>query len=96
MEVTELTGQGRSAFHQSYLTRFRIFRATKVLSFRALVYRLYIFCERKGWTEDARAYNELINAWNGIEVQAMRRGLSIRRAVLIFEDLSHASETTIR
>lgn len=74
MEVTELTGQGRSAFHQFYLTRFRMFRATKVLSFRALAYRLYIFCERKGWAEDARAYNELINAWNGIEVASHEAG----------------------
>jgi putative DNA methylase len=34
---------------------------------RALAYRLYTLCERKGWAEDARAYNELIGAWSGIE-----------------------------
>ncbi len=34
---------------------------------RALAYRLYTLCERKGWAEEARAYNELVMAWNGIE-----------------------------
>lgn len=39
----------------------------------ALTYRLYTLCERKGWAEDARAYNELQGAWHGIE-QASREG----------------------
>ena len=34
---------------------------------RALVYCLYTLCERKGWAEEARAYNELVVAWSGIE-----------------------------
>lgn len=34
---------------------------------RALAYRLYTLCERKGWADDARAYNELVTAWSGIE-----------------------------
>lgn len=34
---------------------------------RQLAYRLYTLCERKGWAEDARAYNELITSWSGIE-----------------------------
>lgn len=34
---------------------------------RALAYRLYTLCERKGWAEEARAYNELVVAWSGIE-----------------------------
>lgn len=34
---------------------------------RQLAYRLYTLCERKGWAEEARAYNELIDAWPGIE-----------------------------
>ena len=29
---------------------------------RQLAYRLYTLCERAGWAEDARAYNELITA----------------------------------
>ncbi|GAB3626958.1 hypothetical protein PTE30175_03560 [Pandoraea terrae] len=34
---------------------------------RALAYRLYTLCERTGWAEEARAYNELVTAWSGIE-----------------------------
>ena len=37
---------------------------------RQLAYRLYTLCERKGWAEDARAYNELITSWAGIESAA--------------------------
>ncbi|MBF0185779.1 MAG: DUF1156 domain-containing protein [Magnetococcales bacterium] len=39
-------------------------------SMRALAYRLYTLCERKGWAEDARAYNELVTSWTGIEQSA--------------------------
>ena len=41
---------------------------------RALAYRLYTLCERKGWAEDARAYNELITSWAGIEAAATEAG----------------------
>lgn len=44
---------------------------------RSLAYRLYTLCERKGWAEDARAYNELVVAWPNIEqasIQAPVRG----------------------
>ena len=34
---------------------------------RQLAYRLYTLCERKGWAEDARAYNEIVSGWSGIE-----------------------------
>ena len=34
---------------------------------RQLAYRLYTLCERLGQAEDARAYNELITSWTGIE-----------------------------
>lgn len=30
---------------------------------RDLAYRLYHVAERKGWTEEARAYNALVVAW---------------------------------
>jgi len=33
---------------------------------RQLAYHLYTLCERKGWAEEARAYNELISAWHAI------------------------------
>ncbi len=42
---------------------------------RALAYRLYTLCERKGWAEDARAYNELVTAWGAIESEAASAGL---------------------
>ena len=32
----------------------------------------YTLCERQGWAEDARAYNELITSWTGIETAAGR------------------------
>jgi putative DNA methylase len=34
---------------------------------RDLAYRLYTSCERKGWAEDARAYNGLVIAWPELE-----------------------------
>lgn len=42
---------------------------------RALAYRLYTLCERQGWAEDARAYNELVTAWSGIEQAASEAGV---------------------
>ena len=42
---------------------------------RALAYRLYTLCERKGWADDARAYNELITSWEGIEAGARDAGI---------------------
>lgn len=35
-------------------------------SLRQLAYRLYTLCERKKWAEDARAYNEIIQAWGRV------------------------------
>ncbi|NCC05042.1 MAG: DUF1156 domain-containing protein [Proteobacteria bacterium] len=40
---------------------------------RQLAYRLYTLCERKGWAEDARAYNELITSWDNIDKAASKR-----------------------
>ncbi len=40
----------------------------------ALTYRLYTLCERMGWAEEARAYNELQGAWNGIEQASREAG----------------------
>lgn len=41
---------------------------------RKLAYRLYTLCERKGWAEEARGYNELITSWHGIEVASHEAG----------------------
>jgi len=35
-----------------------------------LAYRLNTLCERQGSSEDARAYNEVITSWTGIEAAA--------------------------
>ncbi|MCF4995225.1 DUF1156 domain-containing protein [Pseudomonas syringae] len=40
----------------------------------ALTYRLYTLCERQGWAEEARAYNELQGAWIGIEQASHETG----------------------
>ncbi len=42
---------------------------------RTLAYRLYTLCERKGWAEEARAYNELVTAWSEIERAAGEVGM---------------------
>jgi len=42
---------------------------------RALAYRLYTLCERKGWAEEARAYNELVTAWPSIEQASADAGI---------------------
>jgi len=39
---------------------------------RQLAYRLYTLCERAGWAEDARAYNEIVTSWSAIEAAAAR------------------------
>jgi putative DNA methylase len=37
--------------------------AEQIEGVRQLAYRLYTLCERAGWAEDARAYNELMTSW---------------------------------
>ena len=44
--------------------------AGKAEAARQLAYRLYTLCERKGWSEDARAYNEVVTGWTSIEKSA--------------------------
>jgi putative DNA methylase len=44
--------------------------APKAEATRQLAYRLYTLCERAGWAEDARAYNEIITSWSAIETAA--------------------------
>ncbi len=44
--------------------------AAKAEAMRQLAYRLYTVCERHGRAEDARAYNEVVTGWSGIETTA--------------------------
>lgn len=46
--------------------------ASKAEAMRQLAYRLYTLCERKGRAEDARAYNEVVTGWSGIETAASK------------------------
>ncbi len=42
---------------------------------RTLAYRLFTLCERKGWAEEARAYNELVAAWPAIDKVSENAGV---------------------
>lgn len=59
---------------------------------RALAYRLYTLCERKGWADDARAYNELVTAWSSIERAASESGMRGEQTTLDFWGSCHAEE----
>jgi len=60
---------------------------TRTMQIRQLAYRLYTLCERKGWAEDARIYNELITTWHPIEAAAIdRRGEGPQRRLDLGED----------
>jgi putative DNA methylase len=48
---------------------------------RQLAYRLYTLCERQGWAEDARAYNEVVTGWSGIESAAAKEPVSVQQTL---------------
>lgn len=52
---------------------------SKAEAARQLAYRLYTLCERKNWAEDARAYNEVVTSWSGIEAVAAKEPSLIQR-----------------
>jgi putative DNA methylase len=58
----------------------------KAEAVRQLAYRLYTLCERLGNAEDARAYNELITSWTGIEFAASSAPQPTLRQGTLFED----------
>ncbi len=41
---------------------------------RRLAFWLYTTCERKGWADDARNYNDLVTAWHAIEAASHEAG----------------------
>lgn len=49
---------------------------------RDLAYRLYSTCERRGWAEEARAYNGLVIAWPEIEKLAAREPTRVEQTEL--------------
>ena len=46
--------------------------ATRAENSRALAYRLFMISERKGWTEEALAYNILVTSWSQIQSEAAK------------------------
>ncbi|MDZ4851481.1 MAG: DUF1156 domain-containing protein [Pirellulaceae bacterium] len=56
---------------------------SKAEAARQLAYRLYTLCERKNWAEDARAYNEVVTSWSGIESAAAKEPTATQR--MLFE-----------
>ena len=50
---------------------------------RELAYRLYTICERKGWAQEALAYNMLITSWSHIQNQAQQVARLPQQATLI-------------
>ena len=48
---------------------------------RQLAYRLYTLCERANLAEDARAYNDLITSWTGIESAAAKTPAATQRSL---------------
>lgn len=55
----------------------------KVEATRQLAYRLHTLCERAGWSEDARAYNEIVTGWSAIESAAAAS--PVERQTSLFE-----------
>ncbi|HOQ40907.1 MAG TPA: DUF1156 domain-containing protein [Smithellaceae bacterium] len=58
----------------------------KAEAVRQLAYRLYTLCERLGQAEDARAYNELITSWTGIESAASKVPKPVDPQGKLFDD----------
>ena len=58
--------------------------AGKAEAARQLAYRLYTLCERAGRAEDARAYNEVVTGWTGIEAATQTPGA--RQGTLFGDD----------
>jgi len=50
---------------------------------RDLAYRLYTVCERKGWSQEAQAYNSLVTSWLEISRLAHRQAESVQQATFL-------------
>jgi putative DNA methylase len=62
--------------------------ASKAEAARQLAYRLYTLCERAGRAEDARAYNEVVTGWSGIESAAVKVATPQQRTLFDNEETS--------
>lgn len=52
---------------------------------RDLAYRLYTICERKGWAQEAQAYNMLVTSWSGIRDQIHTLARTPQQVTFAFE-----------
>jgi len=52
---------------------------------RQLAYLLYTLCERKGWAEEARAYNEVIAGWQDMDSAAPAGAPRRRKGMELFD-----------
>jgi putative DNA methylase len=62
--------------------------AGKAEAARQLAYRLYTLSERAGRAEDARAYNEVVTGWSGIESAAVKVATPKQRSLFDIEEAS--------
>ena len=62
--------------------------AGKAEAARQLAYRLYTLSERAGRAEDARAYNEVVTGWSGIESAAVKVATPTQRSLFDIEEAS--------
>jgi putative DNA methylase len=62
--------------------------AGKAEASRQLAYRLYTLSERAGRAEDARAYNEVVTGWSGIESAAVKVATPKQLTMLDIEEAS--------
>jgi putative DNA methylase len=51
---------------------------------RALAYRLYAICERKGWAQEALAYNTLVASWRDVQTKMASMAGTIEQGELGF------------
>ncbi len=56
---------------------------------RALAYRLFAICERKGWAQEAIAYNTLITSWTHIQEARTNYEVQETQQELNLEDHDH-------
>jgi putative DNA methylase len=50
---------------------------------RDLAYRLYTVCERKGWSQEALAYNSLVISWSEIGKLTRKESSEIVQATFL-------------
>jgi putative DNA methylase len=69
-QLIRAMGEGGEASAGALLARMPE-RGTDI---RRLATWLYTQCERQGWADDARRYNDLVTAWTGIELASQAAG----------------------